>query len=126
VQASENDRQPQDREIYLADVETCVGGRERVVPEGDGDIRAFSAERIHDRANGFMRCPVSDDQFPSAAGQAAGMALVGLRRLDNLASGADQVLSARRQCHVPGSAPVLARQSGQREGRRGSTGRRTA
>ena len=103
VQASENDRQAQHREIDLAGVEPCVGGRDRVVPDGDGDIGPFGAERIDDRSGGFVRCPVPDGQFLSAAGEAAGMAAVGLCSLDNLAGAADQVSSVRASASPAGS-----------------------
>ena len=104
VQASENDRQTQHREIDLAGVEPGVGGRDRIVPDGDGDIGPFGAERIDDRSGGFVCCPVPDGQFLSAAGEAAGMAAVGLRSLNNLAGAVDQVSSVRRQRHLPGPA----------------------
>ena len=104
VQASENDRQAQHREIDLAGVEPGVGGRDRVVPDVDGDVGPFGAERIDDRSGGFVCCPVPDGQFLSAAGEAAGMAAVGLCSLNNLAGAADQVSSVRRQRHLPGPA----------------------
>jgi hypothetical protein len=104
LQATENDGQAQNCQIDIADVESCMRGRHRVVPEPDCDVGAFGAECVHDCSGGLVCGPIADCQLLGAAGEAAGVAAVGLGSLNDLAGAPGQVSSAGRQRHVPGPA----------------------